>query len=137
MRAIGKSIPRHFLCVLDVHRKYLMEAPELHKIVPARQPCATDVPYNWEIDSQIIKESVCVCVIILGPIVFYYLSAPRKSQSQSLRFQIWAIPPVRLGLSGRNSGRIPERPRKRSPSVSWNSPREYGWDPPNPIIQGI
>ena len=32
---------------------------------------------------------------------------------------------------------IPERARKRSQSVSWNSPREYGWDPPNPIIQGI
>ena len=50
---------------------------------------------------------------------------------------LWSIPPVRLGLSGRNSGRIPERPRKRSQSVSWNSPREYGWDPPSPIIQGI
>ena len=33
---------------------------------------------------------------------------------------IWATPPVRLGLSGRNSGKIPERPRKRSQSVSWN-----------------
>ena len=49
----------------------------------------------------------------------------------------WAIPPVRLGLSRRNSGKIPERPRKRSQSVSWNSPREYGWDTPSPIIQGI
>ena len=38
---------------------------------------------------------------------------------------------------GRNSGNILERPRKRSQSVSWNSPREYGWDAPNPIIQGI
>ena len=27
--------------------------------------------------------------------------------------------------------------QKRSQSVSWNSPREYGWDPPRPIIQGI
>ena len=43
---------------------------------------------------------------------------------------IWAIPPVRLGLSGRNSGKIPERPRKRSQSVSSNFPREYGWDVP-------
>ena len=49
----------------------------------------------------------------------------------------WAIPPVRLGLSGRNSGKIPERPRKRSQSISWNSRREYGWDAPSPIIQGI
>ena len=46
-------------------------------------------------------------------------------------------PPVRLGLSRRNSGQIPERPRKRSQSVSWNSPREYAWDPSSPIIQGI
>ena len=45
--------------------------------------------------------------------------------------------PVWLGLSGRNSGKIPERPRKRSQSVSWNFPREYGWDAPSPIIQGI
>ena len=42
----------------------------------------------------------------------------------------WAMPPVRLGLSGRNSGNIPGRPRKRSQSVSWNFPREYGWDAP-------
>ena len=49
----------------------------------------------------------------------------------------WAIPPVRLVLSRRNSRKIPERPRKHSRSVSWNSPREYGWDPPNPIIHGI
>ena len=32
---------------------------------------------------------------------------------------------------------IPERPRKRSQSFSWNSPQKYGWDPPSPIIQGI
>ena len=37
----------------------------------------------------------------------------------------WAMRPLRLGLSGRNSRKIPERPRKRSQSVSWNSPREY------------
>ena len=42
----------------------------------------------------------------------------------------WAIPPVRLALSERNSGNFSERPRKRSQSVSWNSRREYGWDPP-------
>ena len=55
----------------------------------------------------------------------------------SLPTLLWAIPPVRLGLSGRNSGKTPERPRKRSQSVSWNFPREYGWDAPNPISQGI
>ena len=51
--------------------------------------------------------------------------------------------PVRLGLSGRNSRKNPERPRKRSQSVSWNQgifiqkgpgpfftvkgPRKEGW----------
>ena len=35
-------------------------------------------------------------------------------------FLNWATPPVRLGLSRRNSGKNPERPRKRSQSVSWN-----------------
>ena len=49
----------------------------------------------------------------------------------------WAIPSVWLGLSGRNSGEIPERHQKRSQSFSWNSRREHGWDPPSPIIQGI
>ena len=43
--------------------------------------------------------------------------------------EIWAVSPVRLALSGRNSGKTPERPEKRSQSVSWNSRREYGWDP--------
>ena len=43
--------------------------------------------------------------------------------------------PVRLGLSGGNFGKISERPRKRSQSFSWNSPREYGWDPPSPTIE--
>ena len=33
----------------------------------------------------------------------------------------------------KNSGKTP----KCSQSVSWNSPREYGWDAPNPIIKGI
>ena len=42
----------------------------------------------------------------------------------------WAIPPARLAHTGRNL----ERPWKRSQGVSWNSPREYGWDAPNPII---
>ena len=34
----------------------------------------------------------------------------------------WATPPVRLGLSGGNSRKFLERPRKRSQSFSWNSP---------------
>ena len=55
----------------------------------------------------------------------------------SMSQHFWAIPPVRLGLSGRNSRKIPERPWKRSQSVSWNSPQQYGWDAPSPIIQVI
>ena len=58
-------------------------------------------------------------------------------KKQAVAPENWATPPVRLGLSRRNSGKIPERPRKHSQSVSWNSPREYGWDAPNAIIQGI
>ena len=41
---------------------------------------------------------------------------------------IWAMPPVRLGLAGRYSRKMPERPRKRSQSFSWNSPREDGYN---------
>ena len=44
----------------------------------------------------------------------------------------WAIPPVRLGLSGRNSGKIPERSRKRSQSVSWNFPSRVRLGCPKP-----
>ena len=36
-----------------------------------------------------------------------------------------------------NSGKVPERPRKRSQSFSCNSRQEYSWDPPSPVIQGI
>ena len=42
-----------------------METPEVHDIVPARKPCATDVLCNWDIHSQII---IMCRVIILGPI---------------------------------------------------------------------
>ena len=42
------------------------------------------------------------------------------------------LPLVRLGLSGRNSRKIPERPRKRSHRIFWNAPREYGWLTPKP-----
>ena len=44
---IGKLIPREFFCVLiGVYRKYHMEAPKLHKIIPARKLCVTDVLCN-------------------------------------------------------------------------------------------
>ena len=44
--------------------------------------------------------------------------------------------PSTAGNSRKKFRKLLERPRKRSQSVSWNSPREYGWDAPNPIIQG-
>ena len=58
VREIGKLIPREFLCVIGVHRKYFMEAPRLRKTIPARKPCATNVLWNWKINSQIIE--MCV-----------------------------------------------------------------------------
>ena len=45
--------------------------------------------------------------------------------------QIWAIPPVRLGLSGRNSGKTPET---LSELFLEFPTQEYGWDPPSPMI---
>ena len=50
VRVIGELISREFLCVLGVHKKYLMEAPQLHKIIPASKPCATDGLCNWDIN---------------------------------------------------------------------------------------
>ena len=61
-------------CKWHVHRKYLIEAPELHKIMLARKPSVTNVLCNWEISSQKIK--VCVCVIILCPIAMRVKSPP-------------------------------------------------------------
>ena len=40
--AFGKLIPRKFLSLNGFRRKYLLEAPELHKIIPARSR-VTDV----------------------------------------------------------------------------------------------
>ena len=43
---IGKLIPREFFCVIGVYKKYHMEAPKLHKIIPARKLRVTDVLCN-------------------------------------------------------------------------------------------
>ena len=45
--AIRNIIPRQLMCVIGAFRKYLMKAPELHKRIPARTPCVTDVLCNW------------------------------------------------------------------------------------------
>ena len=44
--------------------------------------------------------------------------------------------PNTAGTFRKKSQKKSERPWKHSQSVSWNSLREYGWDPPSPIIQG-
>ena len=77
----------------------------------------------------------------IPPEFFYVIADPSIAQvKQTFHVQVldaqwitwesrnWATPPVRLGLSGGNSGKNAETPHKRSQSVSWNSPREYGWD---------
>ena len=56
------------LCKL-VHRKCHLEAPELGKRSPVSKLCVTDVLCDWEIDSPPPAKNVCVCAIILGPIV--------------------------------------------------------------------
>ena len=48
-----------FLCNWRTHRKYLMEAPELHKTIPARKPCVADIPCNLNIIPPIMKIFVC------------------------------------------------------------------------------
>ena len=69
VRAIGKLIPREFLCVISVHRKYHLEAPEWHfnteEFLPANPV--------WQI-SCVIEKSFpnkrIVRVLILGPTVW-------------------------------------------------------------------
>ena len=46
VRAIGKLFPENSFCVIGVYRKYHMEAPKLHKKIPARKLCVTDVLCN-------------------------------------------------------------------------------------------
>ena len=46
------------VCNWHVHRKYLREATELQKRIPARKPCVTDLLCNWEMNSQMLK--MCV-----------------------------------------------------------------------------
>ena len=46
-------MPRQLMCNWHMRRKYLMEAPESHKKIPAKKPCVTDVLCSWEKNSQI------------------------------------------------------------------------------------
>ena len=72
-----------------------------------------------------------------GTLVAHLSLDAQIAKSQLQRFE-WATPPVRLGLSGRNSGKIPEiLPGNALRAFPGSSPHEYGWDAPSPIIQGI
>ena len=59
-------IPRQLMRVFGVFTKVPYEGAKLHKKIPARKPCVTDVLCNWEINTKMIKN---MCLIILGPIV--------------------------------------------------------------------
>ena len=45
-------------------------------------------------------------------------------RTSRLHRAIWA---TKAGTFRKKFGKVPERPRKRSESISWNSPRKYGW----------
>ena len=67
------------------HRKNLMEAPKLHKIMPVRKPCVTvtDVLCNSDIHSQITR---CACCYF-GP----QSIVPTKSTSTELVLSILEV----------------------------------------------
>ena len=99
------------------------------------------------VDKQVVSKRV----------VLAYVPSERKPERGSIRmfpgtknqnegaFANFACSPrTKMGHTPSTGGtfrkkfrKILERPRKRSQSVSWNSPREYDWDLPSPIIQGI
>ena len=93
------------------------------------EPGAKENPIYQRIGN--LKTRICEKIAEMSPHFSPISAGGPKAQED------WATPLVRPGLSGRNSGKIPERPRKRSQSFSWNSARDYGWDPPNTTIEGI
>ena len=49
VHGMGKLIPKHFLRVSLVHsQKVPYEGAQLHKNIPARKPCVTEVLCNWK-----------------------------------------------------------------------------------------
>ena len=81
------------VCNWHFHRKCLIEAPGLHKIIPARKPCVTNVLCNWEIDSKIIK---CVCNHfgphsrwVESPIANRWCSAKAANFRRPFRCSMW------------------------------------------------
>ena len=79
---VALEILKQFFCVRDVcaignissqtinvcngaFKKETYEDAELHKNIPVRKPCVTDVLCNWLISSQIIK--MCVAILDFGP----------------------------------------------------------------------
>ena len=49
VRLIGKLFPRQLMRVIGAFTGST-DAPDLHKIIPARKPCVTDALCNWEIN---------------------------------------------------------------------------------------
>ena len=58
VRVTGKLISKQLMCVIGTSHKVPYEGAQLHKRIPARKPCVTDVLCNWEIISEMIK--MCV-----------------------------------------------------------------------------
>ena len=65
---IGNNSQRALVCNWRVHRKYRMEAPELHKINSGQKALCNRCPAQLGNLFPNHKD-VCVCVIILVPIV--------------------------------------------------------------------
>ena len=95
--------------------------------------------YFWSLAEMIKVQSA----ILVVQTVIFTLPYPKEKWSQNNmlycnRFghRRYIVRALTLRHTPRTSRKIPERPRKRCQSFSWNSRREYGWDPPTPIIQG-
>ena len=58
---------------------------------------------------------------VFGEVSVSVIPLSQKTEQAKSSEHFLGIPPIRLGLSGRNSREIPERPRKRSQSFSWNT----------------
>ena len=61
---------RILVCTWRADRKYLIEGAQLHKRIPARKPCVTDVLCKWDSPESNSRIGKCVCVNMLGPMAF-------------------------------------------------------------------
>ena len=97
--------------------------PQTYIFLCLRESEHTPLMYSRKMNSP--RSFSCMCWFYAAGYtchIYYFLCVSPTLKAQLAWFLVhWATPPVRLGLSGRNSGKIPERLRKRSQSVSWNS----------------